>query len=111
VLEDALRDQLTSQLDFGSGDGYAETLADVQVDRVVIGELADLISERAPHLVSTAYSELNQLQQALLATKSGGKWVSVADTPLAKRQMVDAAIDSALETLSDVPDLLETAAH
>ncbi len=111
VLEDALRDQLTSQLDFGSGDGYAETLADVQVDRVVVGELANLISERAPHLVSTAYSELNQLQQALLATKSGGQWVSVADTPLAKRQPVDAAIDSALETLSDVPDLLETAAH
>ncbi|HEY1623330.1 MAG TPA: iron uptake transporter permease EfeU [Streptosporangiaceae bacterium] len=111
VLEDALRDHLTGQLDQGSGADYAETLADVQADRVVLGEIANLITARAPHLLPAVYSELNTLRQALLATRVNGQWVSINAVSLTQRQDVDAAIGAVLENTSLIPDLLETPAH
>jgi high-affinity iron transporter len=111
ILEDALRDHLTGQLDQGSGADYAETLADVQADRVVLGEIADLITARAPHLLPTVYSQLDTLQQALLATRVNGQWVSIDTVSLAQRQDVDAAVGAVLENTSLIPDLLETPAH
>jgi high-affinity iron transporter len=111
ILEDALRDHLTGQLDQGSGADYAETLADVQADRVVLGELTNLITARAPGLLATVDGELDTLQQALLATKDNGQWVSVNAVSLAQRQDVDAAIGAVLENTSLIPDLLETPAH
>ena len=111
ILEDALRDHLTGQLDQGSGADYAETLADVQVDRVVLGEIAGLLTTRAPHLLPAVYSELDTLQQALLATRVNGQWVSINAVTLTQRQDVDAAIGAVLENTSLIPDLLETPAH
>ena len=111
ILEDALRDHLTGQLDQGSGAGYAETLADVQADRVVLGEIANLITARAPHLLATVDSDLGTLQRALLATKDNGTWVSINAVTLTQRQDVDAAIGAVLENTSLIPDLLETPAH
>jgi high-affinity iron transporter len=111
ILEDALRDHLTGQLDQGSGADYAETLADVQADRVVLGEIAGLITARAPHLLSTVYTQLNTLQQALLATRVNGQWAGVNAVSLTQRQDVDAAIGAVLENTSLIPDLLETPAH
>jgi high-affinity iron transporter len=111
ILEDALRDHLTGQLDQGSGADYAETLADVQADRVVLGEIANLITARAPQLLPAVYGELDTLQQALLAARVNGQWVSISAVPLAQRQDVDAAIGAVLENTSLIPDLLETPAH
>ena len=107
ILEDALRDHLSGIDDQGSGDAYAATDADLQVTRVVLGELAPLISERAPTLLPTARAQLNTLQQALLATRAHGQWTSISAVSLAQRQQVDGAIGALLETLSSVPDLLE----
>jgi high-affinity iron transporter len=111
ILEDALRDHLSGQLDQGSGADYAEALADVQVDRVVLGELAGLITARAPHLLPAVYGQLNTLQQTLLATRVNGQWAGVNAVSLAQRQRVDAAIGAVLESTSLIPDLLETPAH
>jgi high-affinity iron transporter len=107
ILEDALRDHLSGSDDEGSGDAYAATYADVQVDRTVLGELAPLIQTRAPQLLPTVYAQLNTLQMALLATQTNGQWTSISSASLAQRQQVDGAIGAALETLSSVPDLLE----
>lgn len=111
ILEDALRDHLSGMTDEGAGAAYPETLADVQGTRVVLGELAPLLNPRSPHLVTTAGAQLDTLQQALLATRVNGRWESLAATPTAAREKVNAAIGATLETLSDVPDLLETPAH
>jgi hypothetical protein len=51
------------------------------------------------------------LSQALLGTQSNGQWQSLAATPLAARQKVDAAIGAVLENLSIIPDILEVPAH
>ena len=107
ILEDALRDHLSGIDDQGSGDAYPETYADSQVTRVVLSELAPLITARAPKLLPTAQAQLSSLQTALLATRVHGQWTSLSSASPAMRQQVDGAIGALLETLSSVPDLLE----
>jgi high-affinity iron transporter len=107
ILEDALRDHLSGIDDEGARAAYPETYGDLQVTRVVLGELSPLIVARAPGLMGTAQSQLDTLEQALLATQVSGQWTSLGSAPLADRQRVDAAIGALLETLSSVPDLLE----
>jgi high-affinity iron transporter len=107
ILEDALRDHLSGLDDQGSGRAFPETYADLQVTRVVLGELAPLIDARAPGLLSTAQAQMSTLQQALLATREHGRWTSLSTASLSARQHVDGAIGALLETLSALPDLLE----
>ncbi|HEY6494047.1 MAG TPA: EfeM/EfeO family lipoprotein, partial [Trebonia sp.] len=107
IIEDALRDHLSGIDDEGAGAAYAMTYADTQVDKAVLGYLANLIGAREPGLVATADSELATLDTALLATQAHGQWQSLAAVSLGQRQHVDAATGSLLETLASVPDLLE----
>jgi len=108
ILEDALRDRLSGNADEGAGAAYPQTYADLQGTRVVLAELAPMIDKRAPGLLAVIDPQLDALQAALLATQtSGGQWQSPAQTPLAAREQVDATIGAALESLSQVPDLLE----
>ncbi len=107
ILEDAMRDHLSGIDDEGSGMADALTLADVQVDRVVLAEEAPLIEARKLGMVATVTAQLNTLQAALLATQVNGAWQPLSSQPLAARQRVDAALGAVLETLSVEPDLLE----
>ena len=108
IIEDALRDHLSGIDDEGGNAVYAQTWADTQVDRVVLGDESALINDRDPGLVATARSELAALDTALLATRTGGgQWQSLTAVSLGQRQHVDAAIGALLETLAVVPDLLE----
>jgi high-affinity iron transporter len=107
IIEDALRDHLSGIDDQGAGAAYAMTYADTQVDKAVLGDLADLINERQPGLVATADRELATLDAALLATQADGQWQPLTAVSLGQRQHVDAAIGGLLETLAAVPDLLE----
>ena len=106
ILEDALRDHLSGIDDQGSGSAYPQTNADLQVTRVVLDELSTLISARAPKLLPAAQTQVDALEQALLAT-AGGQWRAPGSVRLLARQQVDAAAGALLETLSQVPDLLE----
>jgi high-affinity iron transporter len=108
ILEDALRDHLSGMDNQGAGAAFAMTYADLQVTRVVLGELSPLIRERQPGLLATIAGQEDTLERALLATRSaGGQWESLSGAPLAARQQVDSAIGGLLETLASVPDLLE----
>ncbi len=107
ILEDALRDHLSGIDDEGSGMAYAQTYADTQVTRVVLGYVTPLITARIPTLVRAIISQLDTLQSALLATRTDGRWQPLSAVPLAARQRVDAAIGALLESLSIVPNLLE----
>jgi high-affinity iron transporter len=108
IIEDALRDHLSGIDDEGGNAAFAQTWADTQVDRVVLGDESTLINDRDPGLVATAQSELSTLDSALLATRtSDGQWQSLSAVSLGQRQHVDAAIGALLETLAVVPDLLE----
>jgi high-affinity iron transporter len=105
VLEDALRDALSGDDDYGSHTDLASIGADVSVTRYLLGLLAPLLEPRAPGLVGTARRELTALDQVI--TVSGDDGVAIAALPRLERERVDAATDAALETLSRVPDLLQ----
>ena len=107
ILEDALRDHLSGIDDEGSGLGYAETYADTQVTRVVLGEVAPLIRKRMPGLVATVTDQLAATRAALLATRRDGQWQPATTVGLPARQRVDATVGTLLESLSIEPDLLE----
>ena len=81
ILEDALRDHLSGIDDQGAGAAYAMTYADLQVDQTVVADLAPLISSRQPGLLATITSQQAALAQALLATRPGGHWLSLARVP------------------------------
>jgi high-affinity iron transporter len=107
ILEDALRDELSGDDDYGSGTDMSSVEADVDGTRELLSLLAPLLGQRAPDLVSTVTSELNTLDTALAATQVNGQWVEVTKVPLAQREQVDGAIGQALETLDLVPELLQ----
>jgi high-affinity iron transporter len=106
ILEDALRDSLSGEDDYGSGTSLASVRADVAGTRELLGLLTPLINPRSAHLVLRAHKALSTLVAALEASRSHGAWVAVADLARRKRERVDATIGHALEILAPVPDLL-----
>jgi hypothetical protein len=106
VLEDALRDSLTADDDYGSGTDLASITADVDAVRTMLRELVPAINPVAPHVAGNASAELDALSNAIDATRTHGAWISIQDLPVREREQVDADVDAALETLAPVPDLL-----
>jgi len=106
VLEDALRDSLTADDDYGSGTDLASITADVAAVRALLSELEPSIAPVEPHLVGNARAELDVLIGAIVATRVSGAWVSIENLPVRQRQQVDADVGAALETLAPIPDLL-----
>jgi high-affinity iron transporter len=106
ILEDALRDSLTGEDDYGSGTDFASVRADVAGTRELLGLLAPVLAPRAAHLAAHARSRLDGLVAAVDATRTHGQWVAVAAVTRRKRERVDSRIGAALEVLSRVPDLL-----
>jgi iron uptake system EfeUOB component EfeO/EfeM len=106
VLEDALRDSLTADDDYGSGTDLASIAAGVAAVRTMLGELSPAIDPVAPHLAGDARAELDALSNEIDATRVHGAWISIQDLAVLQRQQVDAAVDAALETLAPIPDLL-----
>jgi hypothetical protein len=106
ILEDAMRDTLTGNDDYGSGTGLASLTADVSAVRQLLGLLAPVLNPLAPGLVARADGQLNAVIAAVDQTQVNGAWVAVSDLPPLARQRVDAAVGAALEILAPIPDLL-----
>ncbi|HTU84396.1 MAG TPA: EfeM/EfeO family lipoprotein [Solirubrobacteraceae bacterium] len=106
VLEDAMRDTLTGDDDYGSGTGLASITADVSAVTQMLDLLAPVLDPLAPHLVARASGQLNAVLAAVYETQSNGTWVAVSDLPTLARERVDAAVGAALESLAPIPDLL-----
>jgi Imelysin len=106
VLEDALRDSLTADDDYGSGTDLASVTADAAAVQQLLSELEPILDPLAPHMARRANDQLDALIGAIDATRVNGAWVSVEDLPTAERQQVDADVDAALETLAPLPELL-----
>jgi iron uptake system EfeUOB component EfeO/EfeM len=108
ILEDALRDHLSDQDDYGSGMAYALTAGDVLGTRVVLEELKPLIP--SPVLGHSAYDQskaaLDALDNALEHTKVDGNWPNYQTLTKHQRQPVNGAVGAALEALYQVPFVL-----
>jgi len=106
VLEDANRDTLTGNDDYGSGTGIASLTADVAATRELLMLLAPVIDPVAPDLVGRASRELDALSAAIQAACVDGEWVAIQQLPTAQREQIDADTGSVLETLAPIPDLI-----
>jgi high-affinity iron transporter len=105
ILEDALRDSLSGDDDYGSGTALASVDADVLATREMLGLLAPLITPRSPYLVGTARRQLTHLTTAIGAAIGEGP-LPIARLARTQRERIDSAIGAVLETLAPVPDLL-----
>lgn len=106
VLEDALRDSLSADDDYGSGSDLASITADVAAVRTLLRELEPALVTVAPHLVGNARAELAALIGAITVAHAGNASVSIEHLPIRQRQQIDAEVGTALETLAPLPDLL-----
>jgi high-affinity iron transporter len=108
ILEDALRDSLSANDDYGSNSDLASLTADVAATREMLRLLAPFITARVPRLVPTAERELSALIAAINAT-GPGRAVGIASLSANQRERVDAATDAALATLAPVSDEIQVA--
>jgi hypothetical protein len=103
ILEDALRDTLSGDDDYGSHTGLSAIEADVTATREMLSMLGGLITPRAPALVPAATRQLAAIDAAIEPTRV----VAIAALPERRRQHIDSAVDAALETLAPVSELLQ----
>jgi hypothetical protein len=106
ILEDAGRDTLTGDDDYGSGTGLASITADVSAVGQLLGLLAPVLDPLAPSLVARANGQLSAVLTAVDQAEINGASVAVGDLPTPARERVDAAVGAVLETLAPIPDLL-----
>jgi high-affinity iron transporter len=108
ILEDALRDSLSGNDDYGSNTDLADVGADVSATDEMLSVLSGLIEPRAPGLVTRGTAELAAIDAAIRASHSPGTaWREPAALPLRSRQRLDAAVGAALETLAPVSELMQ----
>lgn len=106
ILEDAIRDSLSGNDDYGSGATLSSVTADVRATRQILVLLTPLIVPRAPHLLGHAHKRLHRLVSLARATKQHGAWVPLSSLSRSQREAINAAASAAAETLAPVPDLL-----
>jgi iron uptake system EfeUOB component EfeO/EfeM len=106
VLEDADRDTLSADDDYGSGTGLASLTADVTAVRTMLSELSPTLSPLAPRMIADAGAELDALDAALASTQVNGGWVSLQNLPVRQRQQIDADLGTLAETLAPLPDVM-----
>jgi high-affinity iron transporter len=104
ILEDALRDSLSQQDNYGSDSDLASVRADVSATREMLGLLTGLISPRSPGLVQTATRQLEAIDAAVGAVPAGREPATLA---LRARQRINAAVSAALETLAPISELMQ----
>jgi high-affinity iron transporter len=103
ILEDALRDTLSGNDDYGSHTDLAAIGADVTATREMLRVLGGLIKARGSGLIQTALGQLAAIDAAISPTRE----VAIAALPQVRRQRIDAAVGAALETLAPVSELMQ----
>jgi high-affinity iron transporter len=107
ILEDALRDSLSQDDDYGSNSDLATLAADVNATREMLAVLAPLITARRPKIVRTATTDLRALARAIDAAGGPAAHRNLRAMPLRRRQALDAATSKAVETLAPVSEILQ----
>ncbi|HVT65896.1 MAG TPA: EfeM/EfeO family lipoprotein [Mycobacteriales bacterium] len=106
IIEDAVRDSLSGNDEYGSGTALASVTADVQATRKVLNLLAPLIKQRRAHLVAKARHDLSRLTAVARTGRHHGHWTAIKALSRRQRQTINAAAGQADERLAPIPDLL-----
>jgi iron uptake system EfeUOB component EfeO/EfeM len=106
ILEDADRDTLTGDDDYGSGTGVASVTADAQATAEILTLLKPVITPRAPKLEARCRSDLARIEWVADATRVDGDWVGITELPTLQREALDAAVGQATEDLAPISDII-----
>lgn len=106
IIEDALRDTLSGNDEYGSGTALASVGADVAATTEVLKLLTPLIKPRSPGLIARAHRDLSRVVVAAKAGYRDGHSVPIAALSRSDRERLDAAVGAADEELAPIPDLL-----
>ena len=108
ILENTLQFELTGETDQGSHTGLATAEANVQGTQVILGVITPLLEKRDSRLLATLNSDLRSLASLIQSYEQpDGTWTPVQFLTTTQREHLDGAVDSYLEAVSPVPDLLE----
>jgi high-affinity iron transporter len=107
ILEDALRDSLSQNDDYGSNSDLASLAADVTATREMLGVLMPLLDSRVPTLVPRGARDLTAIDNAIDAAGGPLAVRDLTQLPLRQRQGLDQATGAALETLAPVSELMQ----
>jgi iron uptake system EfeUOB component EfeO/EfeM len=109
ILEDALRDSLTQNDDYGSNSDLTSLAADVTATREMLIVLAPLLEPRVPKIVTQGSRDLIAIDAAIQSAGGPETRRNLAQLPLRQRQTLDQATGAALETLAPVSELTQAA--
>ncbi len=107
ILEDALRDSLSQDDDYGSNSDLASLTADVGATQEMLAVLSPLIVPRAPKIVPTAERQLRALDTAVLAVRTANGFPAISALPARSREQIDSDTGAALETLAPISELMQ----
>ncbi|HTU97723.1 MAG TPA: EfeM/EfeO family lipoprotein [Solirubrobacteraceae bacterium] len=107
ILEDALRDSLSGDDDYGSNSDAASVAADVTATREMLTVLTPPLASRARRLTIAGRRDLAGVDRALGAVREAGRWPGLRGLSQRRRQQINAAVDAALETLAPVSELTQ----
>jgi high-affinity iron transporter len=107
IMEDALRDSLSQDDDYGSDSDLASLAADVTATREMLAVLAPLIAARVPEIVTQGSTDLSAIDDAIQAAGGPVAGRSLTALPQRKRQAIDQATGAALEILAPVSELMQ----
>jgi len=106
ILENALQFEMTGDTDEGSHTNLATVQANVQGTETTINALEPLLTVRNPHLLASAESGVNALDQQLAAYDGPTGWTPLQSLTTTQREDLDGSISSLVETLSLIPGSL-----
>jgi high-affinity iron transporter len=110
ILEDALRDSLTQDDDYGSNSDLTSLAADLTATREMVRVLAPAIEARAPKVVPAAAQGLLTLVSAINAAGGPLARRNLANLPLRTRLTLDQAVGRAVEALAPISELMQVIA-
>jgi high-affinity iron transporter len=107
ILEDAIRDSLTQDDDYGSDSDLTSLTADVNATYEMLDVLGPAIRARRPQIVPDAARDLRTIAQAIVKAGGPSRHRNLRTLPLRERQALDSATGAAAETLAPVSEILQ----
>jgi high-affinity iron transporter len=107
ILEDALRDSLTQNDDYGSNSDLASLAADVDATREMLAILAPLVDARVPSIVTKGSTDLSAIDDTIQTAGGPVAGRSLAALRPRERQAIDQATSAVLEVLAPVSELMQ----
>jgi high-affinity iron transporter len=109
ILEDAIRDSLSQDDDYGSNSDLTSLAADVNATYEMLNVLGPAITARRPQIVPDAARDLRTVARAIVRAGGPSRYRDLRTLPLRERQALDSATGAAAETLAPVSEILQVA--